>query len=149
MSASESRRDTRQRVADALRRLEADDDLWIATAGGGEPWLIPLSFHWTGEVLLMATLRRSPTYRKIAAGGGVRVALGHTRDVVLFDGDADLPEELPEQEADSVAAAAGYDPRRQPETAYVRFVPRQAQAWRAAAEIEGRVIMRDGRWRGT
>jgi hypothetical protein len=139
-------RNSRQRVRDALERLCGDRDLWIATAGDGRPWLVPLSFHWTGSALLMATLRRSPTYRNLARGGGARIALGDTRDVVLLDGDVDLPQDLPKSEAEAVAAAAGYDPRTQPETGYIRFVPRRVQAWRTAAEIDGRTIMRAGRW---
>lgn len=149
MAAGGEPRDVEQRVRDALDRLAKDDDLWIATAGEAQPWLVPLGFHWTGQALLMATLRRSPTYRNLAEGGGARVAVGHTRDVVMLDGDVDLPERLPEDQADAVAAASGYDPRTEHETGYVRFVPRRAQAWRTAAEIQGRTIMRDGRWAGS
>lgn len=143
----EDLRSTQQRAADTLVRLEQDNDLWITTASEGRPWLVPLSFHWTGQVLLMATLRRSPTYRNLAGGGGARVALGHTRDVVLLDGDVDLPQRLLDDEADAVAGASGYDPRHQPETAYLRFAPRRVQAWRNAAEIEGRTIMDEGEWK--
>lgn len=143
---AEEPRDVRQRVRDALQRLRSDRDLWIATARDSRPWVVPLSFHWTGQALLMATLRRSPTYRNLAEGGGARVMVGHTRDVVMLDGDVDLPEQLPEEEADATAAASGYDPRTQDEAAYVRFVPQRAQAWRTSAELDGRTIMRDGRW---
>lgn len=140
-------RDTATRVADALARLEHDTDLWIATAdGSGRPWLVPLSFHWTGRALLMATSRRSPTHRNLAAGGAARVALGHTRDVVMVDGEADLPERLPEDHADAVASACGLDPRHDGDAAYLRVAPRRVQVWRTAAEIEGRTVMRDGRW---
>lgn len=146
MGSDDEPRAAHQRVQDALARLRGDHDLWIATAEAGRPWLVPLSFHWTGSALLMATLRRSPTYRNLAEGGEARVALGHTRDVVMLDGAVDLPEVLPDDEADAVATAAGYDPRTQPETAYIRFVPQRAQAWRTGAEITGRTVMRDGRW---
>jgi hypothetical protein len=145
---SEGPRTTQQRVADSLVRLEQDDDLWITTASDGQPWLVPLSFHWTGTVLLMATLRRSATYRNLAGGGSARIALGHTRDVVMLDGEVDLPKDLPDEEADATGSASGYDPRHQEETAYLRFTPRRVQAWRDAAEIEERTIMRDGRWEG-
>ncbi len=146
MAAGEGVREPGQRVRDALERLDGDRDLWIATADDGRPWLVPLSFHWTGQELLLATPRRSPTYRNLAAGGEVRLALGHTRDVVVVDGEVDLPERLPDSQADAVAAAAGHDPRTQPEAGYVRVVPGRVQAWRTPAEIEGRTIMRDGRW---
>lgn len=146
VSAADEPRDAEQRVRDARARLEGDHDLWIATARDGQPWLVPLSFHWTGQALLMATLRRSPTYRNLSEGSGARVTLGHTRDVVMLDGELDLPERLPEDQAAATATASGYDPRTEHETGYVRFVPRRVQAWRTAAEIEDRTIMRDGRW---
>ena len=139
-------RDTAERIADAQHRLASDHDLWITTAADGRPWLVPLSFHWNGEAVLMATVRKSPTYRNIAAGGTVRLALGHTRDVVMLDGDVDLPDRLDDADADAVASASGYDPRTDADTAYIRFVPRRAQAWRNVEEIQGRTIMRDGRW---
>jgi len=149
MWAAEEPRSVEQRIRDARERLASDRDLWITTAREGEPWLVALSFHWTGRALLMATLRRSATYRNLSAGSGARVAVGHTRDVLMLDGEVDLPEHLPEDEADATAAASGYDPRTEAKAGYVRFVPRRAQAWRTAAEIEGRTIMREGRWVAT
>jgi hypothetical protein len=143
---AEEARSTEQRIADARRRLEEDADLWIATAADGSPWLIPLSFHWTGEAIVMATLRESPTYRNVAGRGGARLALGLTRDVVLVDGQVDLPDTLPEADADATARASGYDPRTEPETAYLRVTPERIQAWRNVAELKGRTIMRGGRW---
>ena len=139
-------RDARRRVRDAHARLEGDADLWISTAHDGQPWLVPLSFHWTGTALLMATLRRSRTYRNLAASGRARIALGHARDVLMIDGQVDLPERVPTHDADAVAAVAGYDPRTQQDTGYVRFVPRRAQSWQNVAEFDDRVIMADGRW---
>lgn len=146
MTKAEPPREPGQRVRDTLDRLESDTDLWIATAHDGRPWLVPLSFSWTGTTLLMATQRRSRTYRNLAEDAGARVALGHTRDVVMLDGEIDLPEHLAEREAGAVASAAGYDPRTDSDAGYLRFTPRRAQAWRTAAEIEGRTIMTDGRW---
>jgi hypothetical protein len=146
MAATDVPREVHQRVHDALERLEGDDDLWIATAHGGTPWLVPLSFVWTGAAVLMATLRRSRTYLNLAEDGNARIALGHTRDVLLLDGQVDLPQQLPEQEADAVAAATGYDPRTQHDTAYIQFTPRRAHSWRNVAELDGRTIMTDGRW---
>jgi hypothetical protein len=146
MATTAAPRDARQRARDARKRLEDDTDLWIATTNDGQPWLVPLSFHWTGTAILMATLRRSRTYRNLADGGGARIALGPTRDVLMLDGQVDLPERLPAQEADAVAAATGYDPRTEKDTAYIRFLPRRAQSWRNVAELNERTIMADGRW---
>ena len=137
-------RDRARRIEDALTRLAGDADLWLATADAGQPWLIPLSFHWTGREVLLATIRRSATYRNLSRGGGVRIALGHTRDVVMIDGEVDLPDDLPDADAEATAAASGLDPRTDPAAAFVRVVPRRMLAWRNVAENEDRIIMRDG-----
>ena len=139
-------RNRARRIEDARSRLEHDADLWLATADAGLPWLIPLSFHWTGEAVLMATIRRSATYCNLSQGGGMRIALGHTRDVVMIDGEVELPQDLPQTDADQTAAAAGLDPRTDPTAAFLRVVPRRVQAWRNVAELDERTIMRDGQW---
>src|SRR3954471_19445662 len=78
------RRDTEQRLAQ-------DVDLWVASASaGGAPYLVPLSFDWDGEGLLLATPADSPTGRNLTAGGGVRLGLGETRDVTMIDGDVEV-----------------------------------------------------------
>ena len=74
-SRAERRRDTEHRLAN-------DIDLWLASASAdGAPYLVPLSFDWDGEALLVATPTDSPTGRNLAATRTVRLALGHTRDV--------------------------------------------------------------------
>jgi nitroimidazol reductase NimA-like FMN-containing flavoprotein (pyridoxamine 5'-phosphate oxidase superfamily) len=77
-------RTRRQRKRDALQRLEHDIDAWVATAdqGGGTPYLVPLSFLWDGDTLLVATPASSPTGRNLEATGKVRVGVGPTRDLV-------------------------------------------------------------------
>ena len=50
-----------QRRHDTEHRLAHDIDLWVASASpAGRPHLVPLSFDWDGEALLLATfwLRR-------------------------------------------------------------------------------------------
>ena len=70
------------RRRDAEHRLETDVDLWVATASAdGAPYLVPLSFDWDGEALLLATSSDSPTGRNLAAVRTVRLGLGVTRDV--------------------------------------------------------------------
>jgi hypothetical protein len=45
-----------QRRRDTAHRLTHDVDLWVATASAdGASYLVPLSFDWDGEALLMAT----------------------------------------------------------------------------------------------
>ena len=140
-----------QRKLDTLERLEHDVDAWVATADGasGTPYLVPLSFLWDGTALLVATPASSPTARNLRATGRVRLGIGPTRDVVLIEARAhplsttDVSDEL----ADAFAAKAGFDPRKlKTRYLYLRIEPRRVQAWREENELEGRELMRDGRW---
>jgi hypothetical protein len=139
-----------QRRRDSEHRLSQDIDLWLASASaGGAPYLVPLSFDWDGEALLVATPANSPTGRNLAATRAVRLGLGHTRDVSMIDGEVEVVEldALPQQRGDRFAARAGFDPRALA-TPYrwFRICPRRIQAWREANELPDRELMRDGRW---
>jgi hypothetical protein len=138
-----------ERRRDSEHRLAHDVDLWVSSASpGGAPFLIPLSFDWDGEALLLATPAKSPTGRNLAATRTARLGLGATRDVTMIDGDVEVLEidALAPEQGDRFAARAGFDPR--PLTAYrwFRITPRRIQAWREVDELEGRELMRDGRW---
>jgi hypothetical protein len=142
-SRAERRRDTEHRLAH-------DVDLWVATASpDGAPYLVPLSFDWDGEALLMATPADSPTGRNLAATRTVRLGLGPTRDVTMIEGDVEVLEidALPRERGDLFAARTGFDPRALA-TPYrwFRVSPRRVQAWREVDELTGRELMRDGRW---
>ncbi|MER7895864.1 pyridoxamine 5'-phosphate oxidase family protein [Streptomyces sp. NPDC096046] len=144
-------RSAEQRKKDTLHRLDHDVDAWVATAdrATGTPYLVPLSFLWNGSYLLFATPASSPTGRNLAGSGRARVGIGPTRDVVLVEGTVETaqPGELTEQDAELFAAETGFDPRRLATPyLYFRVVPRRIQAWREADELEGRELMRDGRW---
>ncbi|MFF6911006.1 pyridoxamine 5'-phosphate oxidase family protein [Streptomyces sp. NPDC012466] len=144
-------RSAEQRKKDTLHRLDHDVDAWVATADSatGTPYLVPLSFLWNGSYLLFATPASSPTGRNLAASGRARVGIGPTRDVVLVEGTVETvqPGELTEQDAELFAAKTGFDPRRLATPyLYFRVVPRRIQAWREADELDGRELMRDGRW---
>jgi hypothetical protein len=139
-----------QRRRDTEHRLTHDIDLWVASASAdGAPYLVPLSFDWDGEALLVATPKDSPTGRNLAATRTVRLGLGHTRDVTMIEGEVEVLEinALPEEGADRFAANSGFDPRAQ-NTPYrwFRISPRRIQAWREANELSGRELMRDGSW---
>jgi hypothetical protein len=139
-----------QRRRDTEHRLTHDVDVWVASASAdGAPYLVPLSFDWDGEALLVATPADSPTGRNLAATRVVRLGLGHTRDVCMIEGDVEVLEigALPREQADRFAARAGFDPRALA-TPYrwFRVFPRRIQAWREVNELAGRELMRDGRW---
>jgi hypothetical protein len=139
-----------QRRRDVEHRLATDVDAWVATASpDGAPYLVPLSFEWDGETLLLATPSDSPTGRNLAGSRTVRLGLGLTRDVVMIDGAVAVMEmaALASSRGDTFAARTGFDPRAQA-TPYRWFLvtPRRVQAWREANELTGRDLMRDGRW---
>ena len=142
-SRAERRRDTEHRLAH-------DVDVWVASASAdGAPYLVPLSFDWDGEALLLATPGGSPTGRNLAATRAVRVALGLTRDVAVIEGDVEVLEmaDLPRERGDRFAARTGFDPRPLAGPyRWFRVVPRRIQAWREVDELPGRELMRDGRW---
>jgi hypothetical protein len=139
-----------QRRRDTEHRLSHDIDVWVATASADPtPHLVPLSFDWDGEALLLATPADSPTGRNLATTRTARLGLGHTRDVSMIEGDVEILEidALPKEHADRFVTRAGFDPREQT-TPYrwFRISPRRIQAWREVHEMPGRELMRDGRW---
>jgi hypothetical protein len=139
-----------QRRRDTEHRLANDIDLWVASASpDGTPYLVPLSFDWDGESLLLATPTNSPTGRNLAAARVARLGLGHTRDVSMIEGEVEVLEidTLPQEQGDRFAARTGFDPRALP-TPYrwFRIAPRRIQAWREVNELPDRELMRDGVW---
>jgi general stress protein 26 len=143
-------RSGQQRKQDTLRRLERDVDAWIATASlDGTPYLVPLSFLWDGTTILISTPVASPTSRNLQAAGKVRVGVGPTRDLVLIEGTVDALEdsEISDELGDAFADKTGFDPRQLTTPyCYFRIHPQRIQAWREANELDGRDLMRDGRW---
>jgi hypothetical protein len=140
-----------QRRRDTEQRLNHDVDVWVASASAdGAPYLVPLSFDWDGEALLVATPTDSPTGRNLAATRTVRLGLGRTRDVSMIDGEVVEVLEidaLPQQQGDRFAARTGFDPRVEAAPyRWYRIFPRRIQAWREVNELPDRELLRDGRW---
>lgn len=151
MTVSTEPRSRAQRRRDTECRLTHDVDVWVASASAdGAPYLVPLSFDWDGEALLVATPTDSPTGRNLAAGRAARLALGDTRDVTMIEGDVvDVLEidALPRERADRFVTHTGFDPRvLTTPYRWFRIAPRRIQAWREVNEMPGRELMRDGRW---
>ena len=139
-----------QRRRDTEHRLTHDVDLWVASASAdGTPYLVPLSFDWDGEALLLATPADSPTSRNLAATRTVRLGLGDTRDVSMIEGEVEVIEidALSQERGDRFAARTGFDPRTLA-TPYrwFRISPRRIQAWREVDELLDRELMRNGSW---
>jgi hypothetical protein len=139
-----------QRRHDTEHLLTHDIDAWVASASAdGAPYLVPLSFDWDGETLLVSTPADSPTGANLAATRAVRLGLGQTRDVTMIEGDVEVLEidALPRERGDRFAARTGFDPRALAAPyRWFRISPRRIQAWREVNELPGRELMRDGRW---
>src|SRR5262245_25762713 len=138
-SCAERRRDTEHRLA-------SDVDLWVSSASAdGAPYLVPLSFDWDGEAVLLATPANSPTGRNLIATGTARLGLGETRDVSMIEGDVEVLaiDALPQEQGDRFAARAGFDPRPLKGFRWFRVTPRRIQAWREVDELADRELMRD------
>ena len=96
-----------QRRRDTEHRLTHDKDVWVASASAdGAPYLVPLSFDWDGEALMVATPTDSPTGRNLAATRTVWLGPGHTRDVSMIEGEVEVLEidALAQQAGDRFAA---------------------------------------------
>ena len=145
-------RSAEERRADTILKLEAHGaDAWVATASpSGVAHLVPLSYAWDGEEIILGAMPSSPTVRNLRASRRARLGFGPTRDVVLMDAALDrvLPAaDAPAATADHYAAQSGWDPRHESDPyVFVLLQPRRIQAWREANELAGKTLMRDGAW---
>ncbi|ADB32396.1 pyridoxamine 5'-phosphate oxidase-related FMN- binding protein [Kribbella flavida DSM 17836] len=135
------------RKADVLARLTTDIDAWVSTASpDGTPCLVPLSFLWTGETLIVSTASRNPTSLNLQTNPQVHLAIGHTRDVVLITGTA-APFTPTSTQAEAFATKTGFDPSSlKASYPYFGITPTRIQAWREANELAGRDLMTEGTW---
>ncbi|MEU8227827.1 pyridoxamine 5'-phosphate oxidase family protein [Kribbella sp. NPDC048915] len=134
------------RKTDTLARLVNDVDAWVSTASpDGTPYLMPLSFLWSDETLLLSTARTNPTARNLVANSAVQLALGEVRDVIHVTGTAEVVEPT-DAEGEAFAIKAGFDPRPLANYPFFRVTPIKIQAWREVNELKDRVLMDDGRW---
>jgi hypothetical protein len=139
-----------QRKADTLAKLSAPvADVWVATADGERPFLVPLTMAWVRERIAVSTEETAPTVRNLLSNGRARLALGGTRDVVRID--AVLERTIPVADAEpfgsAYAAQNDWDPR-QVGAPYVFAIlrPERIEAWREENELRGRLLMRGGAW---
>ena len=140
-----------QRRADALALLQRNGDLWLATASpAGRPHLIAVSTWWDSSQLVVATVGSSLTARNLDATGRGRLAGGSTDDVVMID--VRVASSVPVAEADEALrsafiTAAGWDPAEEGDDwRFFRLEPVRVQAYRGYGELQGREVMRGGRW---
>lgn len=142
-------RSTEQRIRHVRYRLRNDIDAWFATASAhGVPHVIPLTFLWRRRRIFMATGENSVTVRNLSLRPQARLALGHTRDVVLIDGWATL---IPVGRLDpelraAFAADTGWDAGGDEGYCFIEFEPEWIGAWREENEVANRDVMRKGNW---
>ena len=143
------RRSTSERIEHVLALLSREMDAWIASADpDGTGYLIPLTFFWDGAALIFATPGNSRTARNLRRAGKTRIGLGGTRDVVMIDGRVELIAITDDPAlAEAFATNTDFDPRLEtPEYVMIKVMPEKIQAWRTAAELTGRDVMKDGGW---
>jgi len=141
-------RPLQQRKIDTLYRLGHDKDLWIASSNSqGEPYLVPLSFWWNEKSLFIATPLKNPTAQNIVSTGKIRIALGHTRDVVLIGASARVLEanEI-EKCTDAFTKKSGWDPRSSKGYGFFQLEPLRIEVWREENEHVDRLLMKNGKW---
>jgi hypothetical protein len=138
-----------QRKADVLATLERNGHAWLATAAGSVPYVIVVQVVWDGESILVTTRESSRTARNLEHSRMARLALGDADDAIVIE--ATLERALPAVEATpprtAFERAAGWDPGGQgPDWRLFVLRPTRIQAHRGYAEIEGRDVMKEGRW---
>lgn len=140
-----------ERKAAVMKALEANDHMWLATAdSGGRPQLIAVATLWDGTDLVIATRVETKTARNLAESGQAKLSHGTPEDVILID--AQLENSAPADSSEVEVArrfekANGWNPQEEGDDwGFYRLRPRRIQAYRGYGELEGRDVMKDGRW---
>ena len=140
-----------ERKKDVLAALESHDHMWLATADAeGRPQLIAVATLWRDGAIVITTRVENKTARNLAESGLVKLAHGSAEDVILID--ATLETSVPAASADEDLVQAwlranGWNPREEGDDwAFYRLRPRRIQAYRGYGELEGRDVMKGGRW---
>lgn len=141
------------RKADALALLQAENaDVWVATAGADDgtprPHLVPVSLAWHHDRAVIAVKATARTAQDLQQTRTARLAVGPTRDVVMIDAELETVTEVTDagELGEVYARQADWDPRTSAGYLFLTLRPVRVQAWREANEIEGRTLMRDGKW---
>jgi len=140
-----------ERKAAVMAALEANDHMWLATGdSGGRPQLIAVSTLWDGTEIVIATRVETKTARNLAESGLAKLSHGTPEDVILID--ARLESSVAAASADGdlrgrFERANGWDPGEEGDDwGFYRLRPHRIQAYLGYAELEGRDVMKGGRW---
>src|SRR5680860_1385159 len=139
-----------QRIADTLEALARERGCWMAVGRkDGNSHLIPLTYCWDGERLVIATDLNSITVDALKRTGRARLSLPSTHDVVIIDATAAIVtlNDIDATTHQLFRIVAGFDPCAEPDLyVYVLLTLERIQAWRNGAELPAREIMRAGTW---
>ena len=144
-------RTIQQRKSDVIATLERNGDAWLATASGsGRPHLVAVSSWWDGSRIVIATRRATQSARNLGETALGRLALGTPDDVIVLDvtvGESVAVAGADPALAAGFVAAVGWNPADEgPDWWFYALSPVRVQASRGYAELQGRDVMREGRW---
>jgi hypothetical protein len=96
----------------------------------------------------VATIPSNPTGRNILDTEVIKVALGHTRDVVLIDGAARILDDadIGAERTSAYEAKNKWNPAESPSYRFFLVTPASIESWRELNEHGDRTLMRDGTW---
>lgn len=140
-----------ERKAAVMKALEANDHMWLATAdSGGRPQLIAVSTLWDGTDVVIATRVEAKTARNLAESRQAKLSHGTPDDVILIDAQLESSTAASSADDDLVRrfeTANGWNPREEGDDwGFYRLRPQRIQAYRGYGELEGRDVMKGGRW---
>jgi len=140
-------RDLGRRIEDVQQALYTQRHLWLSTASGDRPHLVPLAYVWDGRQLLCATREGNRSVCNLRASRTAKVAIGTAHDVVLIEATVTVSD--PGTAPAELAAAFDrlpLNPAKVPGTVLLHLRPTRISAWRELAEMPGREVMRNGSW---
>ena len=141
-------RDVKTRKVDVMTVLEDQGHYWLTSAHDDRPHAIGVSAWWKEEQLVVTTLGTSRTARNMTPGAQVVLLHGDPADAVVIY--AEVVDSSPAKDAQEIArgfkAVMGWEPGESSGWTFFRLRPTRIQAFRGYDEIEGRDVMKDGRW---
>src|SRR5262245_28596830 len=124
-----------ERIADTRAMLATPEiDVWVSTADGDRPHLVPLSLGWVDDRIVVAVPATSRTAANLSRHAVARLAVGPTRDVVMIDAvlEQTVPATSSGELGEAYAAQADWDPRADDGYVFLVLRPERIQAWREA-----------------
>jgi hypothetical protein len=148
----EQGRTKEQRKEDALKLLDNEIHIWLATSNGErDAHLVPMTFYWDGHQLTMGTFEQNKTARNLRRTGWARGALGTTRDVVIVEGTVTFTPvdaiDPPLRDGLKMRWTRPIDFHKLPGFVFFHLYPHRIQAYRPGfVENTNRTLMANSKW---